>query len=114
MLLDLTSLTPGSNFQCKFIRVGNEVHISEPGDIDTLHIQLAKKDKILERVENLKRETADEVDGGILFIQGHVIQVGSSSATLSVPLTDRARKITLQKLKHKNPEFHIKEVMDNS
>lgn len=114
MQLDPHYLKENTSFQSKFLRVGNEVYVTGYDDLRTLHNELAGKDKILERIEHLKRESKDEVDGGIIFVSGKLIQIGSHSTSLSIPLTTRARKITLQKLKYSFPEFNVKELLSEN
>lgn len=114
MQLNSHHLKENTSFQSKFLRVGNEVYVTEANDLKTFHIQLARRDKVLERIEHLKRESKDEVDGGIIFVLGKLIQIGSHSTSLSVPLTTRARKITLQKLKYSFPEFNVKELLSEN
>lgn len=110
MVLDAHILGGDKKFESKFVRVGNEIYITEPGDLKTLHVELSKKDKVLERIYELKSQEPNNVDGGIIFVEGRIIQVGSHSTSLSLPLTKEARKITLQKLKQSFPDFNIKEL----
>jgi hypothetical protein len=110
MLLDLSTFTGTEQFQSKFIRVGNEVYITSPNDLMTLHIQLAEMHKVLDRIYDWKSGNKDEVDGGEIFVDGMVIRIGSHSTSLGLPLTQKARDITVRKLKRKNPKFSIRDL----
>lgn len=112
MLLDTRVLTGKDSFNAKFIRVGNEIYIIGSQDKLTYHIELAEKHKVLERLNYLKSQNPESVDGGMMFVSGPVIRIGSASTTLSVPMVDEARKITVKKLKREYPSFSIKEVND--
>ncbi len=112
MLFDPAGLLGNENFQSKFVRVGNEIHVTEPDDLSTIHMDMAEKDKILQRALDLKQQNPDDVDGGIIFVSGRTIQVGSASTSLSVPITQRARDLTIQKLKRRRPDYNIKEVSE--
>lgn len=112
MLFDLTSLIGNENFESKFIRIGNDIYITEQNDLKTLHIELAKQHKIDERVEFLKNNNPDEVDGGIIFLSGTVLRIGSVSTSLGIPLTNQAREITLEKLKKRIPRYSIRDLVE--
>jgi hypothetical protein len=113
MLLDPRELVGNENFQSKFIRIGNDVYITEPDDLKTLHVDLAKSHNIEERIEFLKNNNPNEVDGGLIFIQSTMIRIGSASSSLGVPLTNEARAITLEKLKKRIPKYSVRELMEN-
>jgi hypothetical protein len=110
MLLDLSLFTGTEQFHSKFIRVGNEVYITNPDDLTTLHAQLAEMHKVLDRIYDWKTGNKDEVDGGEIFVQGMVIRIGAHSEGLGLPLTQKARDITVRKLKKKNPKFSIRDL----
>lgn len=110
MLLDLSLFTGTEQFHSKFIRVGNEVYITNPDDLTTLHVQLAEMHKVLDRILDWKSGNKDEVDGGEIFVQGKVIRIGAQSTSLGLPLTQNARDITVRKLKKKNPKFSIRDL----
>jgi hypothetical protein len=110
MLLDLSTFTGSEEFHSKFIRVGNEVYITQPNDLTTFHSQLAELHKVLERINDWKTGNKDEVDGGEIFVNGMVIRIGAHSEGLGLPLTQKARDITVRKLKRRNPKFSIKDL----
>lgn len=111
MLLDSHYLKTHTNFEAKFLRVGNEVYLTEPNDLKTLHVELAVKEKVDERIEFFKTQTPDMVDGGLVFVTGRSIQIGSASSSLSIPITVKARKETVKKIKDMYPEFSVKELV---
>jgi len=111
MLLDSHYLKTHTNFEAKFLRVGNEVYITEANDLKTLHIELAELEKVDERIEFFKVQSKDMVDGGLVFVMGRSIQIGSASSSLSIPLTVKARKETVKKIKDMYPEFSVKELV---
>ncbi len=113
MLLDLSVFTGGEQFQSKFIRVGNEIYITQPNDLTTLHIQLAEMHKVLDRIYDWKTGNKNEVDGGEIFVEGKVIRFGYHSTSLGLPLTQKARDITVQRLKKRNPSFSIRDLSAN-
>lgn len=110
MLLDLSVFTGSEHFQSKFIRIGNEVYITSPNDLTTLHSQLAEQHKVLDRIYDWKTGNKNEVDGGEVFVEGKVIRFGSHSSGLGLPLTQKARDITVQRLKKRNPSFSIRDL----
>ena len=110
MLLDLSTFTGNEQFQVKFIRVANEVYITKPDDLTTLHIQLAEEHKVLDRIYDWKSGNQNEIDGGEMFVSGKVIRIGSHSTSLGLPLTQKARDITVQRMKRKNPSFSIRDL----
>lgn len=110
MLLDLSTFNGTEKFESKFLRVGNEIYITEPDDLETFHYQLAEKHEVLERIKDWKTGNKDEVDGGRIFVDGMVIRIGANSTSLGLPLTQKARDITVQKLKRKNPKFSIRDL----
>jgi len=112
MLLTARDLTGSVKFDSKFVRVGNEVYITEANDIRTIHRELAEKHKILDRVYDLKEQNPDNVDGGYIFVSGRLIKIAASSTSLSLPLTDEARKNTIKILKRSFPDFSIKELAE--
>lgn len=99
-------------FESKFIRVGSDFYITDYNDLKTLHIDLAKKHKIDERIEYLKNNNSGEVDGGMIFVNGTVIRIGSASSSLGIPLTNHARAITLEKLKKRIPRYSIGDLVE--
>ncbi len=111
MLLDSAYLKTHTNFESKFLRVGNEVYITDPNDISTFHIELAEKEKVLERIEFFRKGDKDSIDGGRVFVTGRTVQIGSASSTLSLPLTNKARRETVKKIKDLYPEFLVKELV---
>lgn len=110
MLLDIKDLNGTEYFTVKFIRTGNEIYITNPDKDSISHLELAEKDKILDWINRLKSDKKDEVDAGMFFISGKTIQMGSASDQLSIPETDRARKVTLRKLKLQLPDYSIIEL----
>jgi hypothetical protein len=90
MLLDLSTFTGNEQFHSKFIRVGNEVYITNPDDLTTLHAQLAEMHKVLERIYDWKTGNKDEVDGGEIFVQGKVIRIGAHSLRRRLSGNDRS------------------------
>lgn len=109
MLLDLRNIFDADNFQSKFLRLGNDIYITEPDDLQTLHRELAEKDKILEKVEYLIGNNPDEIDGGIIFIRGKIVAVGLNSSGFNIPKTERARKLTLTRLSKQYPTYSFRE-----
>jgi hypothetical protein len=111
MLLDSHYLKTHINFESKFVRVGNEVYITEPNDLKTLHRELAERDKVYERIEFFKAQDKDMIDGGLIFVGSKTIQIGSASSSLSIPETNKARRETVKKIKDMYPEFSVKELV---
>lgn len=112
MLLDPTTLIGNEIFQSNFIRIGNDVYITDPDDLSTTHKELAIKHAILERVEFLKSNNPTEVDGGMLFMNGTILRLGAEAVTLDVPLTKQSRTTTVEKLKKRIPKYSIREVAE--
>src|SRR3954470_22553288 len=99
MLLDTRYFKEHTNFESKFLRVGNEVYLTAPNDVKTFHFELAEKEKVADRIEFFRKNDKDAIDGGRIFVYGRTVQVGSASTTLSLPLTPKARKETVKKIK---------------
>lgn len=110
MLFDARVLSGRDRFQTKFLRVRNEIYIIGPEDKVSYHVELAKENKIYEQIEELREQNPESVDGGKFYIDGRVLRVGDVSTTLSLPVSEKARKQTIQVLKHKYPSFSIKEL----
>ncbi len=111
MLLDTRYLKEHTNFESKFLRVGNEVYITLPNDVKTFHSQLAETEKVSDRIEFFRKNDHNSIDGGRIFVYGRTIQVGSASTTLSLPLTSKARRETVKKIKDLYPEFLVQELV---
>lgn len=112
MLFNPRVLVEVDSFQAKFIRVGNEIYFIGPSDEVSFHIELAKKEKILERIEDLRDDKPEMLDGGMLYINGRVIRIGGVSTTLSLPINDKGRKNTVAVLRKQIPSFSVKELND--
>lgn len=110
MILSTRILSGKDEFQAKFIRVGNEVYFIGPHDEVSFHIELAKKEKILERIDELKVQNPELLDGGMLYINGRVIRIGGVSTTLSLPINEKGRKNTIAVLKKQFPSYSVKEL----
>lgn len=111
MLLNPADLKGNEKFESKFVRVRNDLFITDYNDTDTLHINLARKHKLLDKIEDLKSQNPSEIDGGIIFVDGKRIQIGSSSTSLELPLTQDARDNTLQKIQRRLPDFNVSELV---
>jgi hypothetical protein len=111
MLIDTRYFKEHTNFESKFLRVGNEIYITQPNDVKTFHVDLAKIEKVLDRIEFFRRDDQDSIDGGRIFVYGRTIQIGSASSTLSLPLTQKARRETVKKIKDLYPEFLVQELV---
>lgn len=111
MLLDTIYLREHTNFESKFLRVGNEIYLTEPNDIKTAHFELAEKEKVADRIEFFRKNDKDMVDGGRVFVYGRSIQIGSASSTLSLPITQKARRETVKRMKDLYPSFLVKELV---
>ena len=112
MLFDSRNLKGWENIQTKFLRVGNEIYIIGQEENLKFHIELAKKEKILERIEDFKIQNPDSIDGGVMFIENKLIRIGLSSSSLDIPLTEKARTETLKVLNKHLPEYSIKLVSE--
>lgn len=111
MILDRNTFLIYEAFQALFIRIGNDVYISEPGETSITHKTFAKKEKILEKIEITRLQSEDEVDGGMIFVNSKLIKLASEASSLDIPLTKRAREITLQRLRYQNPSFNISKLV---
>ena len=113
MLLDLKSLPELGNISTKFIRIGDEIYIiGEEEEGLVFHRELAQKHKVLEKVEDLRTVRPDDLDGGMIYIQGKIVRIGSSSDSLGIPLTTKARRRTIDKLQDRHPSFSVKELVE--
>jgi|SRR3989344_3679413 len=112
MILSTRVLSGRDEFQSKFVRTGNEVYFIGPNDEVSFHIELAKKEKILERIDDLKIQSPELLDGGMLYINGRVIRIGGVSTTLLLPINDKGRKNTVSVLKKQFPSFSVKELSE--
>lgn len=112
MILDSKFLSGFEKLNTKFVRVGNDIFIMGPEEDLGFHVDLARREKVLERLEHLKEQDKDNVDGGMIYISGRIVRVGSASTSLGIPLTDKARKLTIKRLQMKYPSLSIKELSD--
>lgn len=112
MRLDLKNFIGNEQFDSKFVRLGNEIYVTSPNDLTTFHYQLAEEHKIKDKILNLKEQNPDEVDGGIIHVSGKIIRFSSASSSLGIPLTKKARALTIQKLEDRFPTYSIKELID--
>jgi hypothetical protein len=101
------------NFEAKFIRINNDFYIGEPGDLITGYYEMAEKEKIVDKIRLAEEANKEEVDGGLIFVIGRVIRIGSQAEELDLPKNDQARKLTIRRMKQIHPEFMIKEVSDD-
>ncbi len=113
MLFSDLYLLGDEEFECKFIRVGQDVYITDPGDVSTPHSTLAEQSKILEKLESMRESKIDEVDAGLMFVSGKSIKIASVSETLNLPEIMMARKMTIERMSRKYNDFQIKELIEN-
>ena len=100
-------------FESIFIRLGQDVYITEPGDITTPHSVLAEQSKILEKIEQMREGKIDEVDAGLIFISGKTIKIASVSEDLNLPEVVSARKLTIERMRYKYNDFQVRELIEN-
>lgn len=112
MLFQTYLLSSFETFQTKFIRVGNEIYLVDPNTPSLLHGQLAKKDKLTDRLKDLKTQNPDILDAGMFFLDHKILRIGGSSSALNLPLTGQGRKNTIQVLKKLLPSYSIKELAE--
>lgn len=64
-------------YSSTFIRVGDKIHVSTPGQPTIPHLKLASDDGLYEGIRNLRKNSSPHVDGGI-------VEVNNSRNTVSV------------------------------
>lgn len=91
----------------KIIRVGRNVFSTSPGDLSTLHESLADDMGVIEVIQSLKITSPDELDGLTLQFLGNRAVAKGDSSTLRLPMSKKARTITLELLREETPDFPI-------
>ncbi len=99
-------------YEQKLIRVEEELFSTEQGDMGTFHDYLAHQDGVLAEIEELKRKDPDSVDGCKLAFYGTYGVVYGDSSRLRLPMSTRARGITVQLVQAATLSFEIREGKD--
>lgn len=94
-------------YTSKILRIKEAVYTTDPNVTDIQHIELAKVHGVLEIIELLARQEPDEVDGGLLELIGTTIVIGGFAATLDIPVTEKARDITVERIKQLSPGYEV-------
>lgn len=99
-------------YSSKFVRVGERIHVTEPGDTGTRHDDLAKKDGILEEIARLQRDDPTALDAGQFTIfthpSGNEVTVHQDSSSLRLPMTREARDNTIAEFAKQTPGYTVK------
>lgn len=88
-------------YTSKFVRVGDIIAVTKPGDVDTSHKSLATTDGLLKKIEKLRGTKPNEIDAGTVTfdrrsLQKPMIILGGVSPTLDVPTDYSARQKTIE------------------
>lgn len=100
----------GSTYRGKFVRVEDQIFVTENGDYKTPHLRLAEQHEILDSILHLKIATPNEVDGGFLQILGESILASNNSDTLRIPVRDvasQARVRTVEEIARLSPGYRV-------
>lgn len=103
-----------NRYDSKFIRTERELFVTPPGDMTTLHIDLAAQHGIDGKIKSLREDNPTEVDGGYLSIrnlhEGGVIDVTMQSINYGLPKWDvgtEARLKTAAVIRELLPEYVV-------
>ena len=104
-----------SSYASKFVRVGDIIAVTDPGDTKTSHKSLAEKDGLLGELKRLKRESPDNVDGGTVIFshsspQSPYIVLNGTSLTLNIPRDEKARQRTMKLFSAITPGCSIRNI----
>lgn len=61
--------TSRKEYESKFLRFGERIHVTDPGDTESFHSELAEKDGIVFDFIEMQIRDLNEVDGGKLRVQ---------------------------------------------
>lgn len=100
------------DYRSKFIRVEDEIFVTKPGDMDTTHIELAVKDGIESRIDDLRNQNPVEVDAGTMNVSPSKkrISVGVDSMSLDLPVekaSKKARKRSVEVLLEQSKGYSV-------
>jgi hypothetical protein len=100
---------------CKFIRVGGDIFVTEPNDIDTQHLDLAEADGVRTKILGSMYSNPDNFDAGQLAFRNSSgrgrIRVGMYSMGFDLPLRDSLARVITGDVLEQNPlhqEYEIK------
>lgn len=82
-------------FQSRFIRIDSNIYIPEPR-FKMNHSDLAKLDGIFPLIRDLRTSEPDRVDAGNFGVADESINLIGGSTTLYLPLSERARLISIE------------------
>lgn len=91
----------------KFVRVGKKLSVTAPGDLNTVHEDLAIQDGILNELNSIKNRNPQEVDGGFFHVYNDLILLSGNSSSLNLPnrrYAKEARETTVKVFKEKSPD----------
>ena len=104
-------------YQSKFVRVGENIYTTPPGNKEIEHIALARQDGITEEIAAQRLSDPKLVDAGIVTVVrdlpkfgGWQIMISGSSVRLALPLIEEARDISVTVFEAKSPGFSVKKV----
>jgi len=98
-------------YQCKFLRVGDDLFVTEPDNLDTRHDALAMQDGVSDQVKAFQRSEPDSLDAGVLKVSTaygeHKLSICGESSRLCVYETPVVRQKTMEVFETQSPGFTI-------
>lgn len=81
------------SYNSKFIRAGSDIFVTEPGNTETSHINLAGQDGIIKRVAELIITNPVDVDAGFITVTNEGfgaprVSIGVDSMGLGIPVKE--------------------------
>ena len=99
------------SYVSKFVRAGERVFVTQPDDLETCHLSLAKEDGVYEEIVALRETNPQAVDGGHVFVEeGGMIFITGGSTSLHIPVRDvfrQARTKTREVFQRQNPDHTV-------
>lgn len=98
----------GSQFMVKLLRVDSKLVTGAPNDQSTQFPDLAKSEGIFETLRRRVIEDPDAGDAAVLYVfPNQKINVTQESSSLGLPLTQRAREITIEQVRQLSPDYDV-------
>lgn len=96
-------------YSSKFVRVTDNLYVTLAGDINTQHSVLAHEHNLLQRINQLRTSSPEEIDAGFITVSNtlQLIVVNLGSMILNLPAVVDARKRTIEVVLSKTPGYKV-------
>lgn len=94
-------------YVCKFVRVGEDIFVTEPNDLDTTHSELAEAGGVRETILKFMYIDQDKFDAGQMAFRNTPgrgrIRVGMYSMGFDLPRSDTLSRVITGEVLHQKP-----------